>query len=240
VPVRVGPVRTGSRSVSHALAPLPSASTEELTALLHAAPAQEELELAPQPRALSARPDLLVEQIAAFDAEHDTPAFEAPAPPDAVESEREFASILADIAAEPGSTFQPPASLFQDFSVRCRMRRLRIDGYDLTRFRREFALAVAGIDRTDENSADLLGMVRDMAEDVLAPFLILAKAAQAGAPCPDDEDLARAYGTSSIGRIRRLLDHFEKSGLIVIRTDYSGRRSIGIPLLGATTEPVLA
>ena len=240
VPVRVGPVRTGSRSVSHALAPLPSASTEELTALLHAAPAQEELELAPQPRALSARPDLLVEQIAAFDAEHDTPAFEAPAPPDAVESEREFASILADIAAEPGSTFQPPASLFQDFSVHCRMRRLRIDGYDLTRFRREFALAVAGIDRTDENSADLLGMVRDMAEDVLAPFLILAKAAQAGAPCPDDEDLARAYGTSSIGRIRRLLDHFEKSGLIVIRTDYSGRRSIGIPLLGATTEPVLA
>jgi hypothetical protein len=58
------------------------------------------------------------------------------------------------------------------------------------------------------------------------------------APCPDDETLARAYGTSSPGRIRRLLEHLEKSNLIVVKTDYSGRRSIGIPDLGVSTAAV--
>jgi hypothetical protein len=120
------------------------------------------------------------------------------------------------------------------------MRRIKLDGYDVTRFRRGFAIAVAGIDPADESWANLLAMARDLSEDVLAPFLLLARAAQDGAPCPDDDDLARAYGTTSPGRIRRLLDHFEKSGLIVIRNDYGGRRSIGIPLLGTTTEPVAA
>jgi Holliday junction resolvase len=50
--------------------------------------------------------------------------------------------------------------------------------------------------------------------------------------------LARAYGTSSKGRIRRLVDHLERTGLIVVRTDFSGRRSIGIPDLGVTTAPM--
>lgn len=238
VAVKIGPVKTGSRAVSHALAPLPTASAEDMHELLHAAPSQEELAL-PLPPPRAPEPDLLVERITAFAAEPE-PAFDAPPPPDAAESAREIAAILADMAAEPDCTFQQPASLFQDFSVRCRMRRVKLDGYDVTRFRRGFAIAIAGIDPADENWATLLGMARDLSEDVLAPFLLLARAAQDGAPCPDDEDLARAYGTTSPGRIRRLLDHFEKSGLIVIRTDYSGRRSIGIPLLGTTTEPVAA
>ena len=238
VAVRIGPVRTGSRAVSHALAPLPTASTEELQALLHEEPDQEELALAmPSPR--PPEPDQVIAQIATFGAEPE-PSFDAPPPPDATESAREIAAILAEMAAEPDCTFHPPASLFQDFSVRCRMRRVKLDGYDVTRFRRAFAVAVAGIDPADERWAALLGMARDLSEDVLAPFLLLARAAQEGAPCPDDEELARAYGTTSMGRIRRLIDHFEKSGLIVIRTDYGGRRSIGIPLLGASTEPVAA
>jgi len=32
----------------------------------------------------------------------------------------------------------------------------------------------------------------------------------------------------------------EKLGLVVIRTDFSGRRSIGIPDLGLSTAPMLA
>jgi hypothetical protein len=183
---------------------------------------------------------LLVERISAFDAEPE-PAFDAPPPPDAAESAREIAAILVDMAAEPDCTFQSPATLYQDFSVRCRMRRLRLDGYDVTRFRRGFAIAVAGIvDPADAQWADLLSLARDVPEDLLAPFVLLARAAQEGAPCPDDAELARAHGTSSPGRMRRLLDHFEKTGLIVIRTDYSGRRSIGIPLLGTATEPMAA
>lgn len=238
VKVKIGSVRTGSRAVSHGLAPLPTASAEDMHDLLHAEPDQEELFL-PMPVAQPPAPEVLAERISAFDLEPE-PAFDAPPPPDAGETAREIAAILADMAAEPDCTFQQPASLYQDFSVRCRMRRLRIDGYDVTRFRRGFALAVAGIDPADEAWASLLGMSRDLAEDVLAPFLLLAKAAQEGAPCPDDQDLARAYGTNSMGRIRRLLDHFEKSGLIVIRNDFGGRRSIGIPLLGTQTEPMAA
>ena len=238
VPVKIGSVRTGSRAVSHGLAPLPTASAEDMQALLHAEPSQEELAL-PLPAPRAPEPDLVIESIAAFAAEPE-PAFDAPPPPDASESAREIAAILTDMAAEPDCTFQQPAALYQDFSVRCRMRRVRLDGYDVTRFRRGFALAVAGIDPADEAWASVLGMARDLAEDVLTPFLLLARAAQEGTPCPDDEDLARAYGTTSLGRIRRLLDNFERTGLIVIRTDYSGRRSIGIPLLGTSTEPVAA
>jgi hypothetical protein len=121
------------------------------------------------------------------------------------------------------------------------MRRIRLDGYDVTRFRRGFAMAVAGIaDPTDEQWSALLSLAREVPEDLLAPFLLLARAAQDGAPCPDDAELARIHGTSSSGRMRRLLEHVEKTGLIVIRTDYSGRRSIGIPLLGTATEPMAA
>ena len=58
-----------------------------------------------------------------------------------------------------------------------------------------------------------------------------------GAPCPDDEQLARVYGTSSPGRIRRLMEHLEKSGFIVLRTDYGGRRSVGLPGLNLLTAP---
>jgi hypothetical protein len=47
--------------------------------------------------------------------------------------------------------------------------------------------------------------------------------------------LARAYGTSSPGRVRRLIDYMEKLGVIVARTDFGGRRSIGVPQLGLST-----
>ena len=70
---------------------------------------------------------------------------------------------------------------------------------------------------------------------MLAPFLLIARAAQSGGVCPSDDALAQAYGTRSPGRVRRLIEHMEKNGLIVVRTDFGGRRSIGVPDLGLTT-----
>jgi len=70
---------------------------------------------------------------------------------------------------------------------------------------------------------------------MLAPFLLIARAAMQGHQCPDDTALARAYGTSSPGRVRRLIDYMEKLGVIVARTDFSGKRSIGVPGLGLST-----
>jgi hypothetical protein len=37
-----------------------------------------------------------------------------------------------------------------------------------------------------------------------------------------------------------LIEHLEKTGLIVVRTDFGGRRSIGIPELGVATAPMEA
>ena len=47
--------------------------------------------------------------------------------------------------------------------------------------------------------------------------------------------LAETYGTSSLGRVRRLIGYIESRELIVARVDLSGKRSITIPRLGWTT-----
>jgi hypothetical protein len=168
-------------------------------------------------------------------------AAHVPAPPSLPQAEVQdlMAQIMADIVEEPDCTYQPIASLYQDFTVRCRMKKIGAHAGDVTQFRRRFAMALAGIFRPhDEEWAALLGLARSVPDDLLAPFLVIARAAMDEAPCPDDEALARAYGTSSPGRIRRLLEHLEKSGLIVVKTDYGGRRSIGIPELGVSTAAV--
>ena len=152
-----------------------------------------------------------------------------------------LSEILAEMAHDDGSTFQPTAVLYQDFSVRCRMRRIPGNALDLATFRRRLAMAMAGIaDPSDDRWADLARLARTVPDDVLGPFLVLARAAQEGEPCPNDETLARVYGTTSPGRIRRLIEHLEKSGLIVVRTDFGGRRSVGIPGLGLSTAPLEA
>ncbi|WP_088308342.1 ATP-binding protein [Novosphingobium sp. B 225] len=237
VAVRIGTVQTGSNAVSHALAPLPEMERADLHALLHQ-PMEEiaprELPLAPPPVPSA---DLLIERIAEIAEPLALPG-EVDSEPD---GEAVIARILCDMAQEPGCTFVPPAELFQDFTVRCRIHRVRASGLDLTAFRRRFAMALAGIaDPVEPRWADLLGLARSVPEDLLAPFLLLARAAQDGEACPEDEALATVYGTHSEGRIRRLLDNFERQGLIVMRTDFGGRRTVTLPHLGLTSAAVEA
>ena len=68
-------------------------------------------------------------------------------------------------------------------------------------------------------------------------FLIVAQAAVTGAPCPSDAALARAYGTHSLSRARRLITYFEERGLLVVRTDFKGMRIVNFPDLGCETAP---
>jgi len=243
VAVRVGAVRTGARVLVQKMAPPPSASPDELHALLHSdlhlddAPAAEPVPLPPPVDA-----EALMERIAApppdEEEEVEQPQLFAPS---RHEIDAAVSEILIDMAAEEGCTFQPPATLFQDFSVRCRMQRLTAGHVDMTQFRRRFAMAVAGVtDAEREAWQDILRVAAALSDDLLAPFLVIARAARDGAPCPDDDELARIYGTNSLGRIRRLLDHYERSGLIVVRTDFSGRRSVAIPELGLATAPLEA
>ena len=244
VAVRIGPVRTGPQRMVQALAPPPSASPDELHALLHSGLHLEDESPAPPPPAPSA-PDAgaLLEQIAAVPTEMEEEPVEQPAlfAPDQREIDAAVDAILAEMAAEEDCTFQQPARLFQDFTVRCRMNRLTAGHVDMTLFRRRFAMAVAGV--TDADKApwkDILRVARVLSDDLLAPFLVIARAAHEGAACPDDEELARIYGTNSLGRIRRLLEHYERAGLIVVRTDFSGRRSVAIPELSLSTAPLEA
>lgn len=252
VPVRIGAVQTAPRNVIRGLMPMPAAGADELHALLHAEWTEEERAAAGQaPLPLRAEPGELIERIADFalaDLPGEAPADPAgtdlfraaavPAPPalPPEEARAALAEVFNEMAAEDGATFQPAASLFQDFTLRCRMRRIGAHAGDIAAFRRGFALAVAGIADPEEPRWEAVRALADsVPDDLLAPFLTIARAAVEDLPCPEDDALARAYGTTSAGRIRRLLDHLEKSGLIVARTDFQGRRSIGLPHLGIST-----
>jgi hypothetical protein len=47
--------------------------------------------------------------------------------------------------------------------------------------------------------------------------------------------IARAYGTHSARRARRLLGYFEEQELIIMHADLTGKRIVGIPELQAET-----
>lgn len=240
VAVRIGAVQTSTRTGTHGLLPLPSAGGEEVQALLFAG-----LEDAPPPvRAPEPAPQdsaALMEQIEA--AAHPLEAPLAADVTDAAEQERRdeaalATAILAEMARDPDIAFQSAAALYQDFSVRCRMERLPKPPLGLPAFRRRFAMALAGMaDDADPRWQEALRIASPVPDDMLAPFLLIAHAALTGAPCPGDSALARAYGTSSPGRVRRLIDHMERQGWVVLRTDFGGRRSIGVPGLGLSTAP---
>ena len=243
VAVNIGSVRTGAKSVTPGLAPLPTASTEDMRELLHA-----DLHVEPErpefPRP-APRPRLDVEELSASIATSDSVADPAPRPerpePEPEENRAAMVEILNAMAQEEDCTFQSSTTLFQDFTIRCRMKGISIRGLDATMFRRGFAAALAGIeDPEDERWLDLLNLAKHVPDDALATFYVIARAAMDGKPCPDDMELARIYGTSSPRRVQRLLDYLEKDGLIVVRTDFSGKRSVGLPDLGVTTTPVEA
>ncbi len=229
VAIRIGDVKTATRMGTHSLLPLPSDDGSSLQAKLFD-PVDETP--VPAPSAAPPPPDsaTILDQVSANAAV----PMAHPAGPE--EDAVDLWPILQDMAADPECAFQPVATLYQDFAVRCRMQKMARVPLGLPEFQRHLAMAMAGI--TDPDAPDWQP-VRDIAarvpDDVLAPFLMIAAAAMAGRPCPSDDALAQAYGTRSPGRVRRLIDHMEKSGLIVVRTDFGGRRSIGVPDLGLTT-----
>ncbi|MBB6124162.1 helicase HerA domain-containing protein [Sphingobium subterraneum] len=234
VSVRIGAVATSAATGTHSLLPLPNAEPENFQAMLFA-----DLEEAPLSRPAAPPPPAvdsaaLLDQIAQAAHPLEQAASEATAPDS--DSAETVNAILAAMVADPDCAFQPMAALYQDFSVRCRMERLLKAPLDLPAFRKRFAMAQAGIlDDTDARWRDALQLAARVPDDMLAPFLMIAHAALTGGACPDDDSLARAYGTRSPGRVRRLIEHMEKNGWIVLRTDFGGRRSIGVPELGLST-----
>ena len=155
------------------------------------------------------------------------------------EREEQVAAALADVI-DAASAFRTDAELYQDFLVRCRIRRVVGSPLSLGEFRRKLAVIRSGAD--DETMASeawgrALTLSHAVADDLKAVFLMLANAAISGRVCPGDAAIARSYGTHSVRRARRLLGYFEEQGLIVIHQDRSGRRIVAFPELGCETLP---
>jgi hypothetical protein len=229
VSIHIGDVRTTARSSSPKLVPLPSAA-EDMEDLLFA---PGELDLPPPP---PPPPPVSTDHILRTISERTlAPVPDAPVLSDEAQ-EGVIASVLAEVVAD--SKVQPSAALYQDFMSRCRMRGVAAIALDMATFNRRLALARAGIPDS-EGWEDVIALAASLPEEMLAPFLGLARAARNSEPCPEDTELAALYGTGSSGRARRMLTFIEEKGLIHCRTDLSGKRSVTLPHFGWTTAPAI-
>jgi hypothetical protein len=232
IKVRIGTVTSGPRASSGGLLPLPTAPPEDMEALLHTelAPAAKARVEAPPP------PPAPASDSAAEIAHRMEELGQPQAPTDAICAERPteqrgeaVQSILREMAADAGSAFRPTAALFQAFLTQCRKRHVSA-GLDMSGFRRRFAMALAGLDSLPEREREAIAELgSELEDDVLAPFLLIARTMTERGEGPDEEELSRVYGTSSPGRIRRLLEHLEKKGVIMVREDYGGGRTLSVP-----------
>ncbi|AZI36417.1 ATP-binding protein [Caenibius tardaugens] len=237
VSVKIGPVQSGAKVASATLVPLPSAPPEEMQALLHAelASAAADRPAMPEPIAAPAHDAAeLVQRIARYEDDTET------ALPETADAEEGpglgVEDILREMAQQRDCMFQPASTLYQMFLSRCRAQRVPSRGMDMAGFRRTFAVVVARLDRLDpEMKERILHLGTMVDDDLLAPFLAIARAAAEGPDGPDEDEIARVYGTNSPGRIRRLLEHLEKKGLIVTREDFGGGRTITVPGISAAS-----
>ncbi|WP_427969930.1 helicase HerA domain-containing protein [Altererythrobacter sp.] len=226
--VKIGPVQSGLKARAEGLMPLPEAAPEDMAALLTRDLASEAARPAPPPPPPAAPRVDEVEASIARAEERQVPQPEELRDSGAVAGRIE--ELIQALACEEGIAFQSASAQYQTFLSRCRRERLVGPMPDMQSFRRRFAIAGAGLDELDAATRErILTLAGTVEEDLLAPFLVIAKAAHAGETQVDEEALARAYGTSSPGRIRRLLDHLERQGLVVVRQDFGGGRTVMVP-----------
>jgi hypothetical protein len=232
IAVAIGEVETKARSISPKLVPLESPA-ENLQDLLFA-PGKDPQPVMPDSIRHPPSPlpsEALLQAMAAS-----TPRADAMPAKTEEEATAIIAAVLRAIVDDPDSGARSSSILFQDFTVRCRMAGLPRPPLDLAEFTRRLSMARAGIfDTVDDSWAPALEAAQSLPDDMLGPFLLVARAAREGAPCPSDEAIAASYGTASLGRARRLLQYIESRELIVSRVDLAGRRSIAIPRLGWST-----
>jgi|GEM_PF-2616961 len=139
-------------------------------------------------------------------------------------------SLIRNLASGEGATFLSATALFRDFAVLCRQSGVASAHIDITAFRRLFAYEIAGFNRLPSSAKSAVEeRIAGVDEDVLAPYLAMLVATALGEPMPDEDGLALLYGSSSPSRVRRMLDHLERQGLIVIREEFGGDRTIYYP-----------
>ena len=242
LPIRIGTVETSARSTSPKLMPLPDKTPEDAAELIFTPDPQEDDPAAAQARTARTAPHRrYTGAVRARPAPEPEPAPTLFPEVDAAERETLLTEILARSRCGSRCGLSLGGGALSGFSravpdpPRARRTPLELPG-----FRRRLAVARAGVDtETAESEAwqQALALSRSLRDDVQGVFLIVARAAHDGLPCPSDATLARAYGSHSAGRARRLLTYFEERELIVLRTDQSGNRIAAFPHLGTETAP---
>ncbi|MBD2842571.1 helicase HerA domain-containing protein [Erythrobacter rubeus] len=227
VAVKIGPVKSGKKDEVGGLMPMPSEAPEDMEALLTRDLAAEAAQTPPAPPPPAAPPIEAVEQSIAASEDADEVDVGLAAQTDV---QARIGEIIEELASSSEAAFQSASAQYQTFLMHCRRERIIGPMPDMQAFRRAFAIAGAGLNDLEEATRiRILDLASHVEEDLLAPWLVIARAAHAGETEVDEDALARAYGTSSPGRIRRLLDHLEKQGVIVVREDFGGARTVMVP-----------
>ena len=239
LPVTIGTIETSARSTSPRLTPLPEAPVDARDLIFTPGPEEARLPVRRPPPAPMPTADILTQlSKAKLAAEPPAqPAFEAI---DEAEREAGIRQVLREIIEDPDAGFRTDAVVYQDFLVRCRIRRVPGEPLQLPAFRRRLAVARAGVDEKTADGdawAKALELSETLPDDLQGVFLLIARAAVQGEPSPPNAELARAYGTHSERRAQRLIAYFEERGLLVVRTDFHGRRILAFPELGCETAP---
>jgi len=242
LPVTIGEVQTHARSTSPKLTPLPEAPEDAADLIFTAAP--DEI-ARPVVRRPAPPPPPSTNELLAQLSRSRPPEVE-PAPQslfpeiDQAEHDSQIDAIMAELLGDPDASFRTVAVLYQDFLVRCRIRRVPGEPPALPAFKRKLAVARVAPDSETAQSdgwQQALTLSETLTDDVQGVFLVLAQAALSNAPCPSDATLARLYGTHSASRARRLLAWFEERGLLVVRLDFRNNRVVAFPDLDAETAP---
>ncbi|MCQ4161318.1 ATP-binding protein [Roseomonas sp. GC11] len=240
VTIQIGVVETTSRGTTPSLIPLPRTVPEDAKELILAAAAEPDPVLRPPPRrpAPAPAPDILAQLAQARPAMPAPRAEPEPSAEERAARKRKLEEILRQVLAEPEAAFRNTSVLYQDFLVRLRIHAVPGKPPEIPAFRRMLAVARAGISaEAAEGEAwqRIEARAHALPEDVQGVYLLIARAALEGAPCPSDDTIAQAYGTRSAGRARRVLAYMEEQGAIVCRTDGQGRRIIALVELGHET-----
>src|SRR6478735_1353798 len=244
LPIRIGKVETSTRTGTFQLMPLPEQPKEDARDLIFKA-GEDEIAArpvmprrAPPPPPAPSTNDLLAQLARTRPAAAPEPQAEET---EQSKAEREAAldAILREILDDPEAAFRSVAVLYQDFLVRCRIRRVSGEPLNLNAFRR-LAVARAGVDTATAEGSEwdrAVAFAADLAEDIQGVFLLIARAAMEGSACPPDGEIARACGSRSPGRARRLIAYMETRKIVVTRNDPRGLRIIALPDLGWETGP---
>jgi DNA helicase HerA-like ATPase len=241
LPVTIGAVETAARSTSPKLTPLPEAPVDAADLIFAASPEEQARPVVrrPAPPPPPSTNELLAQLSRARPPAEETPQSLFPEI-DEAERDRQIDAIMAELLGDPDASFRTVAVLYQDFLVRCRIRRVPGEPPALPAFKRKLAVARVAPD-TEVAQSDgwqqALSLSETLTDDVQGVFLVLAQAALTSAPCPSDATLARLYGTHSASRARRLLTWFEERGLLVVRLDFRNNRVVAFPDLNAETAP---